>query len=142
MFCQVKTEFKARFEADCFLSAIAAMASPDKYCEAFKKTYLKLMNVLPVDDVLPHLYADGVINMSIKKDISDIPQRKKKAECLLDEIGRGLDLQLTEKFKKFIEVVDSYSEDEDDDVMKKVMEEIRSHLSVSQKAPANQPSEY
>ena len=119
------------------------MASPDKYCEAaFKKTYLKLMNVLPVDDILPYLYADGVISMSIKQDISDIPQRKKKAERLLDEIGRGLDIELTEKFKRFIEVVDTYSEDEGDDLMKKVMEEIRNYLSISQKAPANQPSEY
>jgi len=119
------------------LPAIAAMASPDKYCEAFQRAYLKLMNVLPVDDVLPYLYADGVINMSVKEKVSGNTQRKKKAQDLLDEIGRGLELQYTEKFKKFIEVIETYCEDEGDDVVKKVMEEIRSHLSPS---PANQPS--
>ena len=106
------------------------MAKPtEEYYEAFKKSYRKLKDALPIKDVLPDLFQAGVVSGISKERLNSIPVRSDKVICLLDEMELGLKVGITDQFESFICVLEKFGTDNNNIVVKKLAEDIRSTIS-------------
>ena len=56
------------------------MAKPtvEQCCEAFKTSYPKLKDTLPINDLLPYLFKAGVVSGCLKEKLNAIPVRGDK----------------------------------------------------------------
>jgi len=107
------------------------MAKPTakKYHEAFKKSYTKLRDALPIQDLLPDFFEAGVVSRKLKERLDSISVRSEKVICLLDEVGRGLSVEIVDQFESFICVMEKFGHDNKDIVVKKLAEDIRLTIS-------------
>ena len=108
-----------------------AMAKPttEQYYEAFKKSYPKLIDALPINDLLPDFFEAGVVPVNVKEKLNSIPVRSEKVKCLLDEMELGLKAGITDQFESFICVMEKFGTDNYNIVVKKLAEGIRLKLS-------------
>ena len=109
------------------------MATPAKeqYYEAFKKSYPKLKDALPINDLLPDFFKAGVVPGNLKEKLNSFPVRSEKVIYLLDEIELGLKVGITDQFESFICVMEKFGTDNDNIVVKILAEGIRSEISGS-----------
>ena len=47
----------------------------EQYYEAFKKSYPKLIDALPIQDLLPNLFEAGVVPKNLKEQLNSFPVR-------------------------------------------------------------------
>ena len=98
----------------------------EKYYEAFKKSYAKLIEALPINDLLPRLFEAGVVLGSTKEKLNSIHfVRSEKVTCLLDKIELGLTVGIMDQFESFICVMEEYGADENDIVVQSLAKDIR-----------------
>ena len=71
---------------------------------AIRDQYVKLI-CLPVDNLLPSLFANNVITFDQKKDIEDIPQKKKQMEFILDLIIHSLENDVASLYNGFLKSI-------------------------------------
>jgi len=114
-----------------------ARPTAKKYYEAFKKSYTKLRDALPIQDLLPDLFEAAVVSRNLKGRLNSISVRSEKVICLLDEIERGLSAEIIDQFESFICVMEKFGNDNNDIVVKKLAEDIRLTMSG---ATVKQPS--
>jgi len=101
------------------------MGTSAKYYEAFKKFYLKLISVLPIDDMLSYLVAARVLPGRVKARMDAVPIGSDKVKLMLDEMEGGLKADIPDQFECLIKVMEQFSVDEDHIVVKKLAENIR-----------------
>ena len=115
----------------------------EQYYEAFKKSYSKLTDALPINDLLPVLFQEGVVPTNLKEKVHSIPVRREKVIFLLDEIEPGLKVGIIEQFESFVCVLEKFGTDNNNIVVKKLAEDIRSTISgvtVKQSSSVRHPS--
>ena len=107
------------------------MAKPtaEQYYEAFKKSYPNLKDALPIQDLCPYLFEADVVPWHLQQRLNSIPGLSEKVVCLLDEMGRGLRVGITDQFESFICVLEKFGADNKDIVVKKLAEDIRLTMS-------------
>ena len=107
------------------------MAKPtvEKYYEVFKKFYPRLSSALPITDLLPYCFKEGIVPRYLKERLNSIPVRSDKVTCLLDGIERGLLAGIVDQFESFICVMEQFATENDDMVVKKLTEDIRSIIN-------------
>ena len=110
------------------------MATPiaEKYYAAFKKFYPRLSNALPITDLLPYCFKGGIVPRYLKERLNSILVRSDKVTCLLDEIERGLLAGIIDQFDSFICVMEEFATENNDIVVKKLTEDIRSTINENQ----------
>ena len=103
------------------------MAKPtaEQYYRAFRKSYTKLKDALPIDSLLPYLFEAGVIPGNLMQKLDFIPVLSEKVVCLLNEMEPGLRVGITNQFESFICVLEKC----DNIVVNKLAEDIRLVLS-------------
>ena len=69
-----------------------------------QEQYDKLI-CLPVDSLLPSLYAYNVITFDQKEEIEELPQMKRRMEFVLDLIIRSLAGGVADLYNKFFKVL-------------------------------------
>ena len=106
-----------------------AKSTTEKYYEAFKKLYPRLSSALPITDLLPYCFKGGIIPRYVKERLSSIPVRSDKVTYLLDEMERGLLAGIIDQFESFICVMEEFATDNNDIVVKKLTEDIRSIIN-------------
>ena len=107
------------------------MANPtaEQYYEAFKKSYVKLKDALPINHLLPYLFKAGVVHGYLKEKLDAIPLRVDKVTCLLDEMECGLRAGIVDQFESFIYCMEEFCTDNNDVVVRKLSEGIRSLMT-------------
>ena len=62
---------------------IVVMAKPtaEQYYEAFKNSYMKLKDALPINHLLPYLFKADVVHGYLKEKLDTIPVRGDKVTC-------------------------------------------------------------
>ena len=80
-------------------------------CDTIQKQYDKLIH-LPLDSLLPTLYAKNVVTFDQKNEIDDIPQKMKKIQFILDLIIRSLKNDVATLYNRFLKVMEE-SENKD-----------------------------
>ena len=107
------------------------MAKPitEQYYEAFKQSYPKLKYALPINDLLPYCFQGGIVPGYLKEKLDAIPVCSDKVVCLLDKMECGLRVGITDQFESFICVMEEFATDNDDIVVKKLAEDIRSIIN-------------
>ena len=110
---------------------IVVMAKPtaEQYYEAFKNSYMKLKDALPINHLLPYLFKAGVVHGYLKEKLDAIPVRSNKVTCLLDEMERGLKAGIVEQFESFICCMEEFCTDNNDVVVRNLSEGIRSLMT-------------
>ena len=104
------------------------MAKPTakRYYEAFKQSYPKLKDALPINDLLPYFLKEGIVPGHLKIRLDSIPVSSSKVECLLNRMERGLRAGIIDQFESFICVMEEFATDNNDAVVKMLTEGIRS----------------
>ena len=69
-----------------------------------QEQYDKLIR-LPVDNLLPSLYAYNVVTFDQKEEIEELPQKKKKMDFILRLIIRSLDSGIVDLYNGFLKVL-------------------------------------
>ena len=107
------------------------MAKPtaEQYYEAFKQSYPKLQDALPIDNLLPYFLQRGIVPGYLKEKLDCIPVRSDKVVCLLDKMEHGLRAGIIDQFESFICVMEEFATDNNDIVVKKLTEDIRSIIN-------------
>ena len=108
----------------------------EQYYEAFKRSYSKLKDALPINTLLPYLFEAGAVPRDLKEELNSIPIRSKKVICLLDEMELGLKVGITDQFESFVSVMEKFGGENNNIVVKRLAEDIRLILS----EPAVKPS--
>ena len=93
---------------------------------AFQMFYEKLIQALPINDLLSDLYASkllrGNAKAKVKTKVESLCTQKEKAKYLLDEVIKpGLSVGNVEQFNKMIAVMES----NDDPVVKRLAKQIK-----------------
>ena len=103
---------------------------------AFKKPYTKLKDALPISFLLPYLFEAGVVPGSVPGDLQEsinaIPGRSERVKYLLNEMEPGIRIGVTDQFESFICVMEKFGVDNNDIVVKKLAEDIRGRLNISE----------
>ena len=107
------------------------MAKPteEQYYEAFSQSYPKLKDALPIDDLIPYCFKGGIVPGYLKEKLDSIAVRSDKVKCLLDEMERGIRVGITDQYESFICVMEEFATDNNDIVVKKLTEDIRSMIN-------------
>ena len=107
------------------------MAKPtaEQYYGAFKKSYTKLKDVLPINFLLPYLFEADVVSGNLMQKLDSIPVCSEKVTCLLNEMEPGLRVGITDQFESFICVMEKFSADNANVVVNRLAEDIRLVLS-------------
>ena len=110
------------------------MAKPiaEQYYGAFKKSYTKLKDALPISFLLPYLFEAGVVPGDLQESINAIPGRSERVKYLLNEMEPGIRIGVTDQFESFICVMEKFGADNNDIVVKKLAEDIRGRLNISE----------
>ena len=106
-----------------------AKSLAERYYEAFKKSYSKLKDALPIDALLPSFFEAGAVPGHLKEKLKSIPVRSDKVICLLDEMELGLKVEITDQFESFICVMEKFGEEHNSIVVKRLADGIRLILS-------------
>ena len=69
-----------------------------------QQQYDKLIR-LPVDTLLPALYANEVVTFDQKEEIEELPQKKKRMEFVLNLIIRSLDIEIGGLYNGLLKVL-------------------------------------
>ena len=69
-----------------------------------QQQYDKLIR-LPVDTLLPALYANEVVTFDQKEEIEELPQKKKRMESVLNLIIRSLDIEIGGLYNGLLKVL-------------------------------------
>ena len=69
-----------------------------------QEQYDKLIR-LPVDNLLPSLYAYNVVTFDQKEEIEELPQKKKRMDFILSLIIRSLDSGIADLYNGFLKVL-------------------------------------
>ena len=112
-----------------FHVTILPLLMAERYYEAFKKSYSKLTDALPINDLLPVLFQEGVVPSNLKEKVNSISVRSEKVTFLLDKIEPGLKIGIIDQFESFVCVLEKFGTDNNDIVVKKLAEDIRSTIS-------------
>ena len=88
------------------------MAEPtvEKYYEAFNRSYAKLKDALPINNLLPYFFEAGAVPGDLKEKLNSILVRSEKVICLLDEMELGLKVGITDQFESFICVMEKFGD--------------------------------
>ena len=108
----------------------------EQYYEAFKRSYSKLKDALPINALLPYFFEAGAVPGDLKEKLNSIPIRSDKVICLLDEMELGLKVGITDQFESFVSVMEKFGGENNNIVVKRLAEDIRLILS----EPAVKPS--
>ena len=108
----------------------------EQYYEAFKRSYSKLKDALPINTLLPYLFEAGAVSWDLKEKLNSIPVRSDKVICLLDEMELGLRVGIMDQFELFVCVMEKYGGENNNILVKRLAEDIRLILS----EPAVKPS--
>ena len=101
----------------------------EQYYEAFKRSYSKLKDALPISTLLPYFFEAGAVPGDLKEKLNSIPVRSEKVICLLDEMELGLKVGITDQFESFICVMEKFGGENNNIVVKRLAEDIRLILS-------------
>ena len=75
-----------------------AKLTTEQYCEAFKKSYSKLIDALPINDLLPDFFEAGVVPVNVKEKLNfmdQVPVRTSiNSESMGPRVHRGTDRHL------------------------------------------------
>jgi len=119
--------------------AMAENPPPEKFYEAYKKSYEKLTKALPVNDLIPKLFSEGILPGNLKSRIDCITVPSEKTRLLLDEMEGGLRIGITDQFDRFVRVLEQFSKDERHIVVGKMAKDIRLLVGGSSAPPLVQP---
>ena len=101
----------------------------EQYYEAFKRSYSKLKDALPINTLLPYFFEAGAVPGDLKEKLNSIPIRSDKVICLLDEMELGLKVGITDQFESFVSVMEKFGGENNNIVVKRLAEYIRLILS-------------
>ena len=103
------------------------MGTPTGYYEAYKKSYLSLLKALPIDDLIPELFSTGVLPEYLKERLDATPVRSEKVKLMFTEMDMEEKLKAgnTKRFEGLIRVMEKFSTDENDVVVRKLARDIR-----------------
>ena len=101
----------------------------EQYYEAFKRSYSKLKDALPINTLLPYFFEAGVVPGDLKEKLNSIPIRSDKVICLLDEMELGLKVGITDQFESFVTVMEKIGGENNNIVVKRLAADIRLILS-------------
>ena len=73
-------------------------------CATIQEHYDKLIH-LPVDNLLPSLYAYNVVTFDQKEEIEELPQKRRRMEFVLNLIIRSLDSGVGNLYNGFLKVL-------------------------------------
>ena len=113
---------------------------PEKFYEAYKKSYEKLTKALPINDLIPKLYSEGVLPGNLKSRIDTISVPSEKTRLLLDEMEGGLKIGITDQFEGFVRALEQFSLDEKHMVVGILAKDIRLIIGGSSATPPVQPA--
>ena len=65
-----------------------ANVTSEAYYRAFKASYDKLVQALPIESLIPTLYSRRIVSSGLKAEIDGITSSSKKVELLLTHIYR------------------------------------------------------
>ena len=89
---------------------------------AFEIFYGKLIEALPINDLLSDLYASKLLRGKVKTKVESLSTQKEKAKYLLNEVIKpGLSVGNVEQFIKMITVMES----SDDPVVKHMAKQVQ-----------------
>ena len=108
----------------------------EQYYEAFKRSYSRLKDALPINTLLPYFFEVGAVPGDLKEKMNSIPIRSDKVICLLDEMELGLKVGITDQFESFVSVMEKFGGENNNIVVKRLAADIRLILS----KPAVKPS--
>ena len=73
-------------------------------CATVQKQYDKLIH-LPIDNLLPSLYACNIVTFDQKEEIEELPQRKRRMGFVLNLIIRSLTYGVGDLYNGFLKVL-------------------------------------
>ena len=98
----------------------------------FQAFYPKLLNVLPINNILTDFYSHGLLPGDHKANIDALDTQKRKVEYFLDYVIKpGLKVGYTGQFDKMLRVMET----SDDPAVKFVAEEMRKFIGCSEISP-------
>jgi len=86
--------------------------------------YDKFIKALPIDDLYPRLVSAGVITGMLKEKVDANPIACEKTKLMLDKMLVELSVEVPDRFKKLIEVMEKFVEDENDVTVKRLLQDI------------------
>ena len=101
----------------------------EQYYEAFKRSYSRLKDALPINTLLPYFFEVGAVPGDLKAKLNSIPIRSDKVICLLDEMELGLKVGITDQFESFVSVMEKFGGENNNIVVKRLAADIRLILS-------------
>ena len=101
----------------------------EQYYEAFKRSYSRLKDALPINTLLPYFFEVGAVPGDLKAKLNSIPIRSDKVICLLDEMELGLKVGITDQFESFVSVMEKFGGENNNIVVKRLAADIRLMLS-------------
>ena len=69
-----------------------------------QEQYDKLIH-LPIDSLLPSLYAYNIITFDQKEEIEELPQKKRRMKYVLNLIIHSLDAEISGLYNEFLKVI-------------------------------------
>ena len=74
--------------------------------DIFKEFYPKLLEILPVDSLLNHLFSKQLLSGAQKDTLRDIPTNRERVKYFLDEVvERGLKIGFMDQFDEVLAVM-------------------------------------
>ena len=74
--------------------------------DIFKEFYPKLLEILPVDSLLNHLFSKQLLSGAQKDRLRDIPTNRERVKYFLDEVvERGLKIGFMDQFDEVLAVM-------------------------------------
>ena len=101
----------------------------EQYYEAFKRSYSRLKDALPINTLLPYFFEVGAVPGDLKEKLNSIPIRSDKVICLLDEMELGLKVGIMDQFESFVSVMEKFGGENNNIVVKRLAADIRLILS-------------
>ena len=105
-----------------------AERTTEQYYEAFKRSYPKLKDALPINDLLPYFVKEGIVPGYLKERLDSITSCSDKVVCLLDKMERGLRAGIIDQFESFVFAMEEFATDNNNIVVKRLTKDIRSKI--------------
>ena len=103
----------------CFYTYNADCSACSTACATIQEQYDKLIG-LPVDNLLPSLFANKVVTFDQKVDIEKLPQEKEKMKFILDLIISSLEKKIPVLYNGFFNVM----KESDDPVVRELTKKL------------------
>ena len=112
----------------CSLASQHTMVEVESGKRAFKKFYKKLIEALPMNDVIADFCAHTLLAGNHKSVMESLSTQKEKAQYFLDKVIKpGLHIGYIGQFSKMIDVMESC----DDPVVKYLVKQIQEYMFVA-----------